>query len=203
VTYTPILTLTVQGGSTGTGFVSSTPSGFSCSINGANESGVCSSSYSRGTQVTLHADPSGGSFIDRWSVSSCGTATSCTVVMDQTRTVTVFLKAPPDCMGDEVGGFCWYLGAENRSCTDVCASHGGYHEATRFFAGSDGSNDNCMAVLGALGYPSGQFSETLQGGIGCFAVISIETFRLRDTQPTTASATSGTPGRRRVCACQN
>jgi len=98
VTYTPPVTtrrLTVQGGSTGTGFVSSTPSGFSCSIDGTNESGVCSQTYSSGTEVTLLADPSRGSTIDGWSVGGCGTATSCSVTMDQAQTVTVFFKLPP------------------------------------------------------------------------------------------------------------
>jgi hypothetical protein len=109
-----------------------------------------------------------------------------------------------ECMGGvEVGGYCWYLGGLNESCTDVCASRGGYHEATRFFAGSDGTNVNCQTVLIALGYPYDDFIETEQGGIGCFNVIqSNTTVGGRDMTPTTASATYGL-GRRRACACQN
>jgi hypothetical protein len=53
-----------------------------------------------------------------------------------------------------VGGYCWYLSAHYRSCEQVCASYGGYHEATRTFAGSDGTDSNCWAVLSALGAPA-------------------------------------------------
>jgi len=52
--------------------------------------------------------------------------------------------------GQVVGGFCWYLGTANQSCDTVCQDHGGYHEATRFYAGSDGTTPNCTAVLNAL-----------------------------------------------------
>lgn len=92
----PEFNLSVQGGDTGTGLVSSTPSGFSCSIDGTNESGICSLTYSSGTEVTLYAEPSQGSTIDGWSVSSCGTASSCDVIIDQDLTVTVsFEPASP------------------------------------------------------------------------------------------------------------
>lgn len=109
--------------------------------------------------------------------------------------------ADQSCMGVKIGGYCWYYGGEDVSCNDVCESHGGYHEATRFFAGSDGSNANCKKVLRALGFSSGNFYETTQGGIGCF-IIGGAPYRYRDRKPTKASATSVTPGRRRVCACQ-
>jgi hypothetical protein len=108
-----------------------------------------------------------------------------------------------NCMGVNVGGYCWYQGAEDESCSEVCASHGGYHEATRYYAGSDGTNENCKAVLGAFGFSSGKFFETAQGGLGCF-IIGGAPYRYRDKQHRTeASAKSVTPGRRRVCACQN
>lgn len=108
------------------------------------------------------------------------------------------------CSGIEVGEFCWYLGAEDLSCDVVCADHGGYQLATRTYSGSDGSPENCRDLLGSLGLIVEDFYETTQGGIGCFAIqiTSGNYYGYWDTQPTTASATSATPGRRRVCACQ-
>lgn len=111
--------------------------------------------------------------------------------------------APAGCQGTEVGGYCWYFGGDSVSCRDVCGAHGGYDEATHTFAGSDGSPDNCRAVIEGLGIPMDAFYETRQGGIGCF-VIRLTTGNYGgywDTQPTTADGVSVTPGRRRLCAC--
>jgi hypothetical protein len=114
-------------------------------------------------------------------------------------------KPVSTCSGREVGGFCWYFGEENASCNAVCAAHAGYHEATRTYAGSDGSAGNCRTVLTALNIPLDDFFETAQGGLGCFALqtTSGNYHGYWDTQPTTAAATYVTPGRRRICACQH
>lgn len=64
-------------------------------------------------------------------------------------------SVPPEtCAGTWVGGYCWYLGAKGQSCDTVCASHGSYHEATRTYAGSHGTDSNCYAVLSDLGAPA-------------------------------------------------
>ncbi len=108
------------------------------------------------------------------------------------------------CSGAEAGGYCWYFGGENQSCSDVCSSHEGYNEATRTYAGSDGSAGNCKKVITALTIVQDDFFETTQGGLGCFAIqtTSGNFYGYWDEQPTTADATSLTPGRRRICACQ-
>jgi hypothetical protein len=94
VNYTPpTFALTVQGGGNGTGVVSS-PSGVSCSINGTNESGDCSENYISGTQVTLTADPTGGSIFTGWSGGGCSNTNPCTVTMNQAHTVTSFFYVP-------------------------------------------------------------------------------------------------------------
>ncbi len=107
------------------------------------------------------------------------------------------------CEGVAVAGFCWYLGGDSAPCDSVCVAHGGYDEATRMYAGSDGSSDKCREVLQALQLPIDNFFETTQGGIGCFVIqnTSGNYFGYWDKQPTTASATTPTPGRNRVCAC--
>ena len=128
------------------------------------------------------------------------TATDTRVPTPTDTPVTITVK----CAGVKVGEFCWYFGKENLSCDEVCSSHGGYDEATRSYAGSDGSQANCKSVLTALKVTLDNFFETSQGGIGCFAIqtTSGNYFGYWDQQPTTGSATSVTPGRRRICACQ-
>lgn len=98
--------------------------------------------------------------------------------------------------GAEVGGYCWYYGADNQSCTAVCGGVGeAYNEATRTFAGSDGTDNDCHDVLDALGVaPSPITSPGLAAGCATF-----EGDRRRYSNSTTAGATwSGT---RRACAC--
>ena len=55
--------------------------------------------------------------------------------------------------GVSVGGYCWYWGAEPESCDSVCSTHGGYNLATDTYAGYNGTDANCIAVLDALGVP--------------------------------------------------
>ena len=108
------------------------------------------------------------------------------------------------CGGMELEGSCWYFGGENLSCDAVCASHGGYNNATNTYAGSSGSAGNCKNVITSLNITLDDFFETTQGGLGCFAIqtTSGNYSGYWDEQPTTADATYATPGRRRVCACQ-
>jgi len=105
------------------------------------------------------------------------------------------------CGGEEIGGHCWYLGGEERSCDDACTGHGGYDEATRTYAGSSGTNANCDAVLNALGV-GGSSVSTLGGsgtGAGCFYMNMADTrYRVADT-PTASGATYILS--RRACAC--
>lgn len=61
---------------------------------------------------------------------------------------------PATCAGVIVGGYCWYLGALGLSCDSVCGSHGGYHNATKYYAGSAGTHANCERVLRALAAPN-------------------------------------------------
>ena len=108
------------------------------------------------------------------------------------------------CGGVDAVDYCWYFGADSASCDDVCAFHGGYHEASRYLTGSDGSPDYCRTVLNALGLPVNDFYETAQGGLGCFALQNTDGnyFGYWDEHPTTSSATYSVPGRQRICACQ-
>ena len=71
-----------------------------------------------------------------------------------TTTSTTSTTLPPCAAGGRrVGGVCWYAaGDEADNCNQVCAGVGlAYDEATRTFAGSDGTLANCVAVVTAFG----------------------------------------------------
>ncbi len=108
------------------------------------------------------------------------------------------------CGGIEIGGYCWYLGAQGQSCDNVCASHGGYHEATRTYAGSEGTSQNCYHILEALGAPpdsDGKLPAMDSIDSGCYSdwFGTTSVFWQRGTLPTTSSSRDS--ARQRACAC--
>lgn len=79
--------LTVTRAGTGTGTVTSAPSGINC---GAN----CSASFAEGMSVVLTAAPAMGSDFTGWTGGGCSGAGLCTVTMSQARAVTAtFVRA--------------------------------------------------------------------------------------------------------------
>lgn len=75
------LTVVKQGG--GTGAVASSPTGISCGT-------TCNADYAHGTPVTLTASPGGNSQFGGWSGDGCsGTSATCTVTIDQARSIEV------------------------------------------------------------------------------------------------------------------
>lgn len=77
-------------------------------------------------------------------------------------------SCPPD--GAVVGGYCWLMGGAGDSCDTTCGNFGlGYDPATMTYAGSAGTDANCVAVLNALRQPTtslGGYSPP--AGLGCF-----------------------------------
>jgi hypothetical protein len=111
------------------------------------------------------------------------------------------VKPPPSqcAPGVAVGGFCWFVGGTGADCNSTCAAQGRvYDEATRTYAGSDGTNANCEAVLRtALGVP-GPLPVVDESGndMGCMTA----PFALRrGLDPTTSGASC--PVCARYCAC--
>ena len=106
--------------------------------------------------------------------------------------------------GVEVGGACWFLGAGGASCDDACGAIGGvYDEATRTFAGSDGTTANCESVLDALPYagtPPGTISCGAAFGLGCHINTTSANSSGRCTETTTSTASSSSIIAR-ACAC--
>ncbi len=75
----PVLSVSNEG--TGSGTVTSSPSGISCVS-------ACSSSYGIGTSVTLTATPLSGSTFNGWSGGGCSGTGACVVTMNATTSVT-------------------------------------------------------------------------------------------------------------------
>ncbi len=79
--------LTVAGGGTGNGIVTSDVAGISCTLTAGVASDDCSEPYDEGTAVELTAAADAGSRFDSWSGACSGSGT-CQVTMDQARAVT-------------------------------------------------------------------------------------------------------------------
>ena len=82
-------TLTVQKAGSGSGTVTSSPSGIDCGSD-------CTETYNAGTIVTLTAVAASGSIFEGWSGGGCSGTGTCAVTMDTSKTVTATLApAPP------------------------------------------------------------------------------------------------------------
>lgn len=73
--------LSVSRSGTGSGIITSSPSGINCGSS-------CSASFSNNQLVTLTANPASGSSFSGWSGSCSGTSSTCTVTMNQARNVS-------------------------------------------------------------------------------------------------------------------
>ena len=115
-----------------------------------------------------------------------------------TTTTTSSTTPTLPCTGTTVGGFCWYEGASGADCDMTCAGQGKlYDEATRTYAGSDGTDQNCAAVATAFGAPIFAGSAAFGFEVGCAHDPAITA---RDLTPTTASGAKDLIFR--FCACQ-
>ncbi len=139
----------------------------------------------------------------------CGTTTSTTAPSSSTSTPTTSTSSttssttlPCPGGGSDVGGVCWYFGADGASCDATCAGVGmASHVATRTYAGSDGTDANCQAVaeaVGAVGSFLGSAPCPGGPGLGC---VDTSLGTIRCTDPPT-SFSGGLAGTRQMCACR-
>lgn len=88
----PVLTVTGDGGD-GSGTITSSPAGISCTIASGDVSGTCSAQFNQGASVTLSADPSGSNRFGGWG-GACSGSGSCSVTLNQSSTVSARFLAP-------------------------------------------------------------------------------------------------------------
>ncbi len=143
-------------------------------------------------------------------------------------TISSPVASDPDssCAGTRLNGFCWYSAPKGQSCQAFCTNHGGYHEATRTFAGYPGGTPaQCLAVHKALktygdklnigddadmgptqaqNYCGDAGTTNMTSSSGCANNYSSywkgARFYCRKKSGTTAAASS--TSLRRICACQ-
>jgi phospholipase C len=101
----PPVTLNVSLAGTGTGTVSSSPSGISCEP-------TCSASFPYGTQVTLTETPGTNSSFSGWSGACSGNNTSCMLTLTTNQQVTATFNLS---QGINVLNHIVFLAQENRS----------------------------------------------------------------------------------------
>jgi len=106
--------------------------------------------------------------------------------------------------GAIVGGFCWFKAADGANCDATCTAAGRvYSDATRDYAGSNGTDANCGAVAAALGPVAiGPTAAGSDAGYGCIDLDANGNGGIfRVTSPVTDSTSAHDPGYR-FCACQ-
>jgi hypothetical protein len=79
------------------------------------------------------------------------------------------------CAGTALNSICWYLGAANQSCTDVCSAHAGVNTASEKMVGvpaQGGSLTSCALVLAALGTRDlpAEATRSDGNGLGCHVI---------------------------------
>ncbi len=87
--------ITISGGGTGTGTVTSSPSGISCVITAGVVGGTCSTTFPPNTLVTLTATPAGINSFAGYTGACNGPTCSVTMVTGAMATVTAQFAAPP------------------------------------------------------------------------------------------------------------
>lgn len=105
---------------------------------------------------------------------------------------------------DPTTNVCWYLGAANEDCVDVCNTHGGTVANYINEVGSGGSATatKCKALLTATGAPAGLYKpdDTCTTGYGCHYDGSASQPWRRCATPATSSTVNST-FIRRLCSC--
>lgn len=104
--------------------------------------------------------------------------------------------------GKSIGGFCWYASVPGQSCDETCSNKNGVHSATKDYAGSNGTLQQCNTILNALGLPFSSTATTnvfncngFYGGFGCHYYHG----PYQDTNPTVNNAKCDEAVR--ACAC--
>ena len=180
----------------------------SININGINTSTPVSVSGDGSPEIRINGGSwaTSGSITDGQSLevrltSSGSNSTAHTATVDVGGVTDVWsVTTASACGGEEVGGYCWYFGAQNQSCDDVCASHGGVNMlGTRNYAGfPEGSDLACYEVTQAFSFTGVPILGGCSVPVGCAAIGTL-VFRCNGT--TTAAAKEGITNR--FCACNS
>jgi hypothetical protein len=102
--------------------------------------------------------------------------------------------------GRFVDGICWYMSPAGLDCDQTCTKLDKfYHEDTKTFAGSAGTQANCTLVGTAFGFSAGLDKRCPNGINGCMQDAGRTVTRCVNFETT---PTGNLPGFRRYCACK-
>jgi hypothetical protein len=90
----PTYLLSILPAGSGNGKVVSAPMSFTCTITAGTNDPFCAGIFAKGTDVTLTADPIGGSTFGGWSGPCSGTQSTCVVTMNAPTHATARFVAP-------------------------------------------------------------------------------------------------------------
>jgi hypothetical protein len=90
----PTHLLSILPAGSGNGKVVSAPAGITCTITAGTNDPNCNGIFAKGTDVTLTADPIGGSTFGGWGGACSGTQSTCLVTMNATTHATARFVAP-------------------------------------------------------------------------------------------------------------
>jgi hypothetical protein len=165
-------TLSVTKTSGGSGTVTSNPAGINCG-------GDCQQSYASGTEVTLTAAPAADSTFAGWGGACSGTGTTCTVTMDESRSVT----AAFDLLVDAIAPQTTITGGPAGQTSDSTPTFS-------FTSNESGSTFTCQVDGGTpVACASPYTTGALAGGPHTFSVYARDTAGNADPTPATRSFT--------------
>ena len=145
--------LSVVPSGTGTGTITSVPTGITCP-------GTCALGFAYNTTVTLTATPTGGSSFAGWSgtgAGGCTTAPVCTVTMDQPRDLVATFAAGPQALTVTVVGTGTVTSTPGGvACPGTCAASFAYNTAVTLAASAPagwtfaGWSNGCTGTAGCV-----------------------------------------------------
>jgi M6 family metalloprotease-like protein len=160
--------LTVQGAGPGTGTVTSSPGGISCTVTAGAVSGTCSTPVVGATPVTLTAAPNNASLFSQWTnAGACLHALACDLTVNQATSLTARFILTPDNTASSaplLGGAA--LDAETVAALDQLGNKNGGYDLGDLLALIDhsGTGFNVATARPPLLRPSSRPSHALTGG---------------------------------------
>ncbi|MDH3444767.1 MAG: fibronectin type III domain-containing protein, partial [Deltaproteobacteria bacterium] len=166
--------LTVSNVGTGSGTVTSSPSGINCGT-------TCSGTYNSGASVALTAVPASGSTFAGWSGGGCTGTGSCTVTMSGATMVTATFNLNPLTLYlltvSKAGTGSGKVTATGIDCGSDCSES--FTSATRVTLAAKAANGSTFAGWTGEGC-STRF--TVNGDMNCTATFNLKTFVLKVTK---------------------
>jgi hypothetical protein len=165
--------LVVTLGGTGTGAVTSVPSGIDCGT-------TCSAQFGAGTAVTLTASPGAGSTFAGWTGGGCSGTGACVVTVDAAVGVTAIFTLQQYTLTVSpagTGGGTVTSSPSGINCGGTCASAFDYNAVVTLTA-SPGAGSTFAGWTGGGCSGTGTCAVTVDAAVGVTAIFTLEQYTL-------------------------